>query len=61
MSLSVTVTLLLCVAAFCAGLSVRAAWVGRKSIEDPTPTVTHWDDEPYPRWFEGVHATGNGG
>jgi hypothetical protein len=52
MNLSVTVTLLLCFAAFCAGLTVHAAWVGRKTTDDLAPTMTYRDDDPYPRWFE---------
>jgi hypothetical protein len=52
MNLSVTVTLLACIGAFCAGLSVRAAWIGRQTQEDPPLTADHRDDEPYPLWFE---------
>jgi hypothetical protein len=52
MNLSVTVTLLLCTAAFCVGLAVRALWAGRPVADDSTPTVAGHGDEPYPLWFE---------
>jgi uncharacterized iron-regulated membrane protein len=51
-TMNISVIMLLCIAAFCAGLSVRAAWVGRKTSDLPAPTANHRDDEPYPLWFE---------
>lgn len=50
--MNLTVTLLACIAAFCVGLSARAAWIGRKTQDDPAPTTNYRDDEPYPLWFE---------
>lgn len=50
--MSITVILLLCIAAFCCGLSVRAVWVGRKTPDLPASCANHRDDEPYPLWFE---------
>lgn len=52
MNFSLTVIALACLAAFCAGLSVRCAWIGRKAQDAPAPAANHRDDEPYPRWFE---------
>lgn len=52
MNFSLTVTLLLCIAAFCVGLLVRALWVARPTAVDSTPAVTDRSDEPYPLWFE---------
>jgi len=52
MSFGITVTLLLCIAAFCVGLSVRSLWSTRPADADSARVAPNQDDEPYPLWFE---------